>query len=131
MIESRDYSKIAVDNSNLMMKLPNNYEQSLELFMKEKRITEEELAYASALSVRTISRRRVLGTRTNTKITTIIQIIIGLKLQPPFSEHLLRQAGYILNNTEEHEAYRYLLLYDYDKGIDHCNQVIKRFKRRR
>ena len=40
MIEIKDYSKIAVDNSNLMMKLPNNYERSLELFMKEKRMTE-------------------------------------------------------------------------------------------
>ena len=79
MIESRDYSKIAVDNSNLMMNLPNNYERSLELFIKENRMTEEDLAYASDLSVRTISRHRVLGTRTNPEITTIIQIIIGLK----------------------------------------------------
>ena len=123
--------RISELNSKLMQDIPNNYERSLEYFMRIKNMTEEDLAYASHLSVRTISRHQVLGTRTNPKITTIIQIIIGLKLQPSFSEHLLRQAGYILNNTEEHEAYRYLLLYDYDKGIDYCNQVIKRYKKRR
>ena len=80
MNESREYhSKIAVENSNLMRKLPNNQEQSLEYFMNIKHMTEEDLAYASDLSVRTISRHRVLGRRTNPKITTIIQIIIGLK----------------------------------------------------
>lgn len=47
--------------------------------MKIKHMTEEELAFASALSVRTTSRHHVMGTRTNPKITTIIQIIIGLK----------------------------------------------------
>lgn len=83
-------------NSKIMQNIPNNYERSLEYFMKIKHMTEEELAFASALSVKTISRHRVYGTRMNPKITTIIQIIIGLKLQPPFSEHLLRQAGYIL-----------------------------------
>ena len=42
-----DYCIIEV-NSKIMQNIPNNYERSLEYFMKIKHMTEEALAFASA-----------------------------------------------------------------------------------
>lgn len=60
----------------------------------------------------------------NPTLETVMAICIGLELSPPYSEELLKAAGFTLNNSPQQLAYKKLLHSYRGHSLYECNEVL-------
>jgi len=107
------------------VKPPATFNDALKLFMKQKKVTIEELADRVNLSSRTIQYMRNDEDCTPT-IQHVVAICIGLHLMPSYSYQLLDLSGYSLKSSKQHKTYRFLLDTAYMHSVDECNEFLER-----
>ena len=58
------------------------------------------------------------------KIETVVQLCIGMKLEPILSDSLLKAAGKSFMLTDQHTMYYFLLHIYYTHSIHECNELL-------
>lgn len=116
----KKYNKDLLD---VAMKLPMSLAGTVDALIKWLEMTEEDLAWESQLSEKTIQRLRN-GEPDNVTIETIIQLCIGMKLPPVLSSYLVRNSGNSFMMTEQHMMYQFILNCCYTKTLDECNEML-------
>lgn len=104
--------------------MPNSFHGALTYLMSQAHVTIEMLEERSYISGRTISRLRTEGNR-ECSIDQVIAICVALHLPPWLSCELLRRAGYVLRNTRQHQAYRYVLDCLFMDSIDDVQRFLE------
>ncbi len=122
-----DHEKILKDcNRELLLverSLPMSFSGALDNLIMWRGMTEEQLAEASELSVKTIQRLRN-DEPSNVSMETVMQLCIGMKLPPPLSGRLMTASGHYFMATELHLMYQYLLETSYFRHIYCCNKIL-------
>ena len=103
--------------------MPATFGGTLVSHMKRKGVTNEQLAEASLLSARHISRYRN-NPEVSVSLEAVVAICVGLKLHPLFAFDLLKKAGYTLNDSRQHTAYRIILSSMTNRTIYDCNECL-------
>ncbi|MCQ4922227.1 helix-turn-helix transcriptional regulator [Tissierella carlieri] len=116
----KKYNKDLLD---VAMRLPMSLAGTLDALIRWSEMTEEDLAWESQLSEKTIQRLRN-GEPDNVTIETIVQLCIGMKLPPVLSNYLVRNSGNSFMMTEQHMMYQFLLNCCYTKSLDECNEML-------
>lgn len=116
----KDYN---LDILSVAKNLPNSFSGALDALIKWTGMTEEKLAEASYLSVKTVQRLRN-DEPDNVTLETVMQLCLGMKLPPPLSRSLLRAARKDFMPTEHHLVYQFLLDACYTRSLDACNQEL-------
>lgn len=117
-LKNRNRELLVVERS-----LPMSFSGALDTLIKWRGMTEEQLAEASELSVKTIQRLRN-DEPSNVSMETVMQLCIGMKLPPPLSDCLMTASGHYFRATELHLMYRYLLETSYFRCIYCCNKIL-------
>lgn len=107
----------------LAKKMPRDLSEMIKKLMKDKGIKEEDLAARSGLSEKTIQRLR--NQKIVPTIETMMQLCIGLQLDPILSEYLMQAAGVRFMDSELHRAYKVLLDTYYLYSVEYCNSLLK------
>lgn len=107
----------------ILEKLPATFADTLCAHMKRKGMTVEQLAEASLLSVRNVSRYRNTPYM-SISLPTVMSLCIGLKLHPLLATDLIHKAGYYLTTSREHGAYQMLILTMMNNSILECNEYL-------
>ncbi len=108
----------------VLRQLPMSFSGALNTFIKWTGMKEEDLAEASALSVRTIQRLRN-NEPNNVPIETVIQLCIGMQLPPQLSDKLMKASGNSFLANERHLMYQFLLTSCYTESIHTCNKLLE------
>ena len=117
--------KVKDVNLELMQKGCDNFADMLLYHMDRKGIKIDELVERADLSDTTIKNYRS-GDVPNPPIENVMAICIGLNLSKEYCLEMLRVAGYTLNDSLKHIAYKYLL--DYTDGtIIQWNMILDAF----
>lgn len=109
--------------NDLAKKLPRDLAGMLKELMKDKGVKEEDLAARSGLSEKTIQRLR--HQKIAPTVETMVQLCIGLQLDPILSEYLMQAAGVHFMETDLHRAYKVLLNSFYLYSVEYCNSLLK------
>jgi len=104
--------------------LPQSFSGALDALIKWSEMTEEELAWESGLSEKTIQRLRNQEPDSVT-IETVVQLCIGMQLPPQLSSILMRCSGNNFMMTEQHIMYQFLLGSCYTSTLDECNEMLE------
>lgn len=101
------------------------FHELLEYHMKRRGVTEEELAYRSGISSRSVGdyHRKPC----NIQLPSVLALCIGLNLKPEYCYTMIQKAGYTLNNTPEHMVYKFLINGHTDENLDSWNQILTEF----
>ena len=86
-------------------------------------MTIEALAEASEISEKTIQRLRY-NEPDNVSIESVVQLCIGMQLEPMLSDYLLKSSGKSLMMTAQHTMYYFLLHSYYIHSIYECNEML-------
>ncbi len=108
----------------LLNTLPPSYPESLKKLMAKKKITIEDLANRSGLTMRTVVRHRQGDIRRPT-LSNMIAICIGMNLHPVLSFDLLSKAGIRLTTSKEDTVYSMVLMTMSEKSITDVNKYLK------
>lgn len=119
MIKSYNQDLLSVVRS-----LPMSFSGTLDALIKWSEMTQEDLAWESQLSEKTIQRLRN-DDPNDVTIETIIQLIIGMRLPPTLSMYLLKSSGKSFMMTEQHIMYQFLMNSCYAKSLDECNAMLE------
>jgi hypothetical protein len=112
--ELRQLEKIALDTAILPLC------QRLMAFINFRKWNAVRFAYHTELDVSIYSRIKN-GRLKKPSLRTILAIYIGLQLNYPLVENLLRSVGLAFSNSEEDYAYRYVVLEMHGCNIDEAN----------
>lgn len=104
--------------------LPSHFSQMLDSLIKAGGVKEEDLAAESNLSEKTIQRLRQHDPKSVT-LETVVQLCIGLHLNPTLSLRLLRAAGKTFMDTKLHDMYQFLIFTCYEYTVDVCNILLE------
>lgn len=107
----------------LAKKMPRDLSEMIKKLMKDNGIKEEDLAARSGLSEKTIQRLR--NQKIVPTIETMVQLCIGLQLDPILSECLMQAAGVQFMDSDLHRAYKVLLDTYYPYSVEYCNSLLK------
>lgn len=110
--------------TSLLNTLPLSYSETLKKLMVKKKITIEELADRSGLTMRTVVRHRQ-GEVNRPSLPNVIAICIGMKLHPILSFDLLSKAGIRLTASKEDTVYSMVLMTMSEKPITDVNKYLK------
>jgi len=104
--------------------LPNTFADTLAAHMKRKGISVEQLEESSLVSDRQIVRYR---NEENPYISlqSVICLCVGMKLHPVFAFDLIRKAGFSLNDSIEHTAYKVILTSMTTSSVRECNDFLR------
>jgi len=117
---NRHYLSFAVDSDTLSVRekmehinrvlksLPDSFHGALSRLMKDRNITEEKMSELTGLSVSTIDRLRT-AEKDNYSLDQVMVICIVLHLPPWLSSQMIKRAGLLLKDTEQHNVYRAIL----------------------
>ncbi len=111
----------------MLTRMPNNFNDALVYLMDRQEMTVEELAEASNLSAKTISRLRG-DLNYSPTLETVVALCIGLRLPPIISYELIRKRALGFTVSETHLAYRFLLDSCYCSTIHQCNEILASLK---
>ena len=117
------FTKSAKAIAAISKSLPNSFGDTLAAHMKRKGITEEQLAERSFVSGRQISRVRS-SLNPCISLQSVICLCVGMKLHPVFSYDLVKKAGYSLNDSMEHTAYKIILTSMTTSSVRDCNKCL-------
>lgn len=109
--------------ASISRSLPNSFGETLAAHMKRKGITGEQLAENSLMSERQI-RRYKNENDPFIPLQSVICLCIGLRLHPVFAFDLIRKAGFCLNDSIEHTAYKIVLTSMTTCSIRECNECL-------
>jgi hypothetical protein len=112
------------ETAKIVRELPATFAGSLEMLMKWRRLTVEQLAENALTSPKTIQRMRN-DPGHNWELSTIIAVCIGLQLPPYISFDLVTKAGLAFKATEEHITYKHLLTVYCQSTIIECNEFLE------
>lgn len=110
------------DIMEVMKKLPHDFPETLSYHIKRKKLTNEELAYRSKISAKSIGQYR--REEANIQKPRVMALCIGLNLYPDFCYDLLEKAGHTLRAIPEDMAYRFLINGHTDENIDEWNRTL-------
>ncbi len=117
--------QIIKETNEELKKLPNSFNETLKMLIKNRDVTLEELSADSGIDEKTI-RRIKDGETSNPNIKTLVAICIGLKLHPCLSRDLIKKSNYNLDAiSEENIAYNTILDTMYNKSIDEVNEYLE------
>ena len=116
----RDYNADILD---IAKKLPGSFSGALDMLIKWSGMTEEDIAWESWLSSRTVQRLRNSDDQ-NTTIGTVIQLCIGMSLPPPLSYKLIELSGNCLRANDLHIVYQFLITGYYSRSMEECNAIL-------
>lgn len=104
--------------------LPNSFADTLAAHMKRKGISVEQLEECSFVSDRQIVRYR---NEENPYISlqSVICLCVGMRLHPVFAFDLIRKAGFSLNDSIEHTAYKIILTSMTTSSVRECNDFLR------
>ena len=106
-----------------LQSLPTTFGATLTEHMNRRRITNEAMAEALDVSVRTISGWRNTQAP-SLQLRDITAICICLHLEPELSDDLIAKTGLRPTCTEEHTVYRILLRTVYPYEPAECNEIL-------
>lgn len=121
--QSEMIKKYNKDLLDVARSLPMSFSGTVDALIKWSEMTEEDLAWESQLSEKTIQRLRN-DEPNNVTIETIVQLCIGMKLPPVLSSYLVKSSGNSFMMTEQHMMYQFLLNCCYTKSLDECNEML-------
>lgn len=104
--------------------LPNSFADTLSAHMKRKGMTVEQLVESSLVSERQI-RRCKNAENPSISLQMVICLCIGMKLHPVFAFDLIRKAGFSLNDSVEHTAYKIILTSMTTSSVYECNKCLR------
>lgn len=103
--------------------LPMTFSGALDQLIEWSDMTIEALAEASEISEKTIQRLRY-NEPDNVSIESVVQLCIGMQLEPMLSDYLLKASGKSLMMTAQHTMYYFLLHSYYTHSIYECNEML-------
>jgi DNA-binding Xre family transcriptional regulator len=103
--------------------LPMTFSGALDQLIEWSDMTIEALAEASEISEKTIQRLRY-NEPDNVSIESVVQLCIGMQLEPMLSDYLLKASGKSLMMTAQHTMYYFLLHSYYTHSIYECNDML-------
>ena len=106
---------------------PGTFGEMLKTYMHDVDISVEELAFRSKISERTLSSMRNKEDY-QPELNSVISLCIGMGLNPSDSYKLISTAGYSLNESKLHKAYKLLIDKASGATIDECNYFLKKAK---
>ena len=121
-VSAKDWTKLIATGGG--GNLPYDFGDALKLLMEEREISVEQLAEASSLSEKTISRLR--SGENKPSLPTVIAICIGLSLDPFIAEQLVNIAGYSLGGKKADRAFKLILGVAYSITIFDANDFLKK-----
>ena len=122
-LSSEQFERSAKAIASISRSLPNSFGETLAAHMKRKGITGEQLAENSLMSERQIRRYRNENDPF-IPLQSVICLCIGLRLHPVFAFDLIRKAGFSLNDSIEHTAYKIILTSMTTCSIQGCNECL-------
>lgn len=118
------FARKAEKLTSLLNSLPPSYPETIKKLMTKKRITAEELANRSGLTIRTVFRYRQ-GEINRPSLPNVIAICIGLQLDPVLSFDLISKAGIRLTASKEDTVYSLVLMTMSEMSITEVNRFLK------
>lgn len=123
-LSPEQFGKSAKAIAAISRSLPNSFGDTLAAHMKRKGINGEQLAENSLMSERQIRRYR------NENIPfiplqSVICLCVGLRLHPVFAFDLVKKAGFCLNDSTEHTAYKIILSSMTSCSVQECNKCLE------
>lgn len=119
----KQFAEVSNAVMSLAGELPNNFPKMLDKLIASKGVKEEDLAWESNLSEKTIQRLRHHDQK-RIELETVIQLCLGLHLHPILSGYLLRAAGQQFMDTNLHNMYKFLLCSCYEYSVGDCNALL-------
>ena len=123
-LSSKQFERSAKAIAAISKSLPNSFADTLAAHMKRKGISVEQLEESSLVSDRQIVRYR---NEENPYISlqSVICLCIGMRLHPVFAFDLIRKAGFSLNDSIEHTAYKIILTSMTTNSVRECNDYLR------
>lgn len=112
-----------INDGLLAAKSEFSFAQFAEALIHDKQYNKLVFAEKTGLSIRTYNRI-MKNDLSNPTLQTVMAICIGLQLRPELSERLLEKAGFRLNTSFLHLAYRKLLTTYIGHSIEACNELL-------
>ena len=107
----------------VLQNLPMTFSGTLDWLIRQSGMTAEALSEAADIDKKTIYRLRTEESE-DIKIETVVQLCIGMKLEPILSDSLLKAAGNSFMLTDQHTMYYFLLHIYYTHSIHECNELL-------
>ena len=107
----------------VLQNLPMTFSGTLDSLIQWSDMTVEALSETAEIDKKTIHRLRY-HEPDNVSIETVVQLCIGMRLDPTLSECLLNASGKSLMLTKQHSMYRFLLRSCYTYSIYECNEML-------
>jgi hypothetical protein len=112
--------------NDVLDNLPRSFPKALCYVMKLNHITIEDLAWASQISERTISRYRT-GEADSYSEDRVVAMCIAMKLPPWLSRELIEKAGFRLAETRRQRTCMRILDCMYTASLDEVQEWLESF----
>ena len=107
----------------VLQNLPMTFSGTLDRLIRQSGMTVEALSEAAEIDTKTIYRLRKKEPQ-DVKIETVVQLCIGMQLDPMLSDCLLKASGKSFMATKQHKVYDFLLRVCYKYSICECNGML-------
>lgn len=103
--------------------LPHLPGEALKYLMKDRGMTVADLVESSGVPQRSIERYRGGKPRSVDK-NNLLAICVGLRLEPPITQAVLKKYGVILTDSKEDTVYKMIMSAMYKCPVDHINETL-------
>ncbi len=107
----------------VLQNLPMTFSGTLDRLIRQSGMMVEALSEAAEIDTKTIYRLRKKEPQ-DVKIETVVQLCIGMQLDPMLSDCLLKASGKSFMATKQHKVYDFLLRVCYKYSICECNGML-------
>lgn len=115
-----EINRLAIETEMIIAEMPNSLGRALKYLRKKARLTQEELAENSSVSVKTVRRVETEPDYKTTKIN-IAKICIGLELNPIISQSFFDLTEFKLSNSTENVKIKIIL---YDSYLENISEAL-------
>lgn len=125
--EMMSFSEECIEARDLICKMPSLFSSALDMLIKYRGLTNEDVEECSLVSEKTV--RRLRNGETKVSLKTLVALCIGLKLNPAISDALIQKSGCrFMAGDLTHIAYEQLIKAHYKSSIHVCNEYLESMK---
>jgi hypothetical protein len=122
--DSRKFHADLLEDARFMREIEIDFAQLAAGYIRRKGFNKVVFCDKTHLSEKTYERI-MRDEVPNPALETVMALCLGLSLRAEDSERLLERAGYRLNSSPLHMAYRRLLSCHVGRSIDECNELLE------
>ena len=110
--------------AQMAREMPNDFKEAVKYVMKEKRITQENLAYDCGVDRKVIYN---ILYEEQPSIEHVVGLCVAMGIRYDISIKLLGIAGYNLRDIEAHQLYNSFLLTSGQMSVRRCNDILRSY----